>query len=92
MVSIRLEIAGRVQGMGFRYSMRQQAASLGVRGWVRNRSDGSVEALLQGETAAVEALVSWARRGPPGAQVTSLHREAQPGAPAHARFELRPSA
>ncbi len=81
MVSFRLAIAGRVQRVGFRYSMREQAARLGVRGWVRNRRDGSVE-----------ALVAWARRGPPGAQVASLRCGPAPGEPAAAGFELRPTA
>jgi acylphosphatase len=52
--------------------MCAQAARHGVRGWVRNRRDGSVEAVLQGEAAAVEAVVAWARRGPPAARVTEV--------------------
>jgi acylphosphatase len=92
MVSFRLAVAGRVQGVGFRYSMREQAARLGVRGWVRNRRDGSVEALVQGEAHSVEALVAWARRGPPGAQVTSLRCDPAQGESAGAGFELRPTA
>jgi acylphosphatase len=62
----RLAIRGRVQGVFFREAMRQEAARLGVAGWVRNRRDGSVEAVVQGAPAAVEAIVAWARRGPPG--------------------------
>jgi acylphosphatase len=90
MVSLRLEISGRVQGVGFRYSMREEAARRGVRGWVRNRRDGSVEALAQGEAAAVEALVDWARRGPPGARVTGVRASAVEEA-ALDGFELRPT-
>ena len=64
-----LLIQGRVQGVWFRESMRQEAARLGVTGWVRNRADGSVEAVVQGPLEAVDALVNWARSGPPMAQV-----------------------
>ena len=90
MVSLRLEISGRVQGVGFRYSMRDEATRRGVRGWVRNRRDGSVEALAQGEPAAVQALVDWARRGPPGARVTEVRASAAEEA-ALDGFELRPT-
>jgi acylphosphatase len=72
MVTRRLHISGRVQGVGFRYSMRHEAARRGVRGWVRNRADGSVEALLAGDAEAIEALTAWARQGPPGAKVTEV--------------------
>ena len=71
-VTRRLAISGRVQGVFFREAMRQEAARLGVSGWVRNRRDGSVEAVVQGAPAAVEAIVAWARRGPPDAAVGSL--------------------
>lgn len=90
MVSLRLQISGRVQGVGFRYSMRDEATRRGVRGWVRNRRDGSVEALAQGEPAAVEALVDWARHGPPGARVTEVRASAAEEA-ALDGFELRPT-
>ena len=90
MVSLRLEISGRVQGVGFRYSMREEATRRGVCGWVRNRRDGSVEALAQGEAAAVDALIDWARRGPPGARVTDVRTSAGEEA-AHQAFELRPT-
>jgi len=72
MVTRRLHISGRVQGVGFRYSMRHEAERRGVRGWVRNRADGSVEALLAGDAEAIEALTAWARQGPPGAKVTEV--------------------
>jgi acylphosphatase len=67
-----LSIHGLVQGVGFRESMCRQAQALGVRGWVRNRLDGTVEAVIDGPPAAVEALAAWARRGPRAAQVTRV--------------------
>jgi acylphosphatase len=66
---LRLVIYGHVQGVSFRYAMRGEAKKLGVSGWVRNRSDGSVEAAVHGDSAAVDALVVWAQRGPELARV-----------------------
>ncbi|HUP97311.1 MAG TPA: acylphosphatase [Usitatibacter sp.] len=68
----RLSIRGRVQGVFFRESMRQEAARLGVTGWVRNRRDGSVEAVVQGGAEAVDAMVRWAQRGPRDAEVAAV--------------------
>lgn len=68
----RLVIRGRVQGVWFRESMRLEAERLGVKGWVANRLDGSVEAIVQGSPAAVEAITRWARRGPEHAHVTEV--------------------
>lgn len=67
-----LRIRGRVQGVCYRASMVDEAARLGLHGWVRNRSDGSVEALAQGDSAAVQALIDWAQRGPAQARVDSV--------------------
>lgn len=92
MVSLQLRIRGTVQGVGYRYAMRQQALRLGAHGWVRNRGDGSVEALVQGERPAVEALVAWARTGPPAAHVTEVEAiEAPPEEALVGGFQLRPS-
>jgi acylphosphatase len=92
MVTRQIRVSGIVQGVGYRAALREQARSLGVTGWVRNRADGSVEALAHGAPAAVEALIAWARRGPPGARVADVRisEAAAEGAPAG--FELRPSA
>jgi len=69
MQTLHLQILGRVQGVWFRESMRQEAERLGVTGWVCNRPDGSVEAVIQGSTEAVNALLAWTKTGPPMAQV-----------------------
>jgi acylphosphatase len=62
-------IYGFVQGVGFRFGVERAANSRGVAGWVRNRPDGAVEAVFEGEPEDVEALVDFCRRGPRGAQV-----------------------
>ena len=67
-----LRIVGRVQGVGFRYSMERKARELGITGWVRNRLDGSVEAVIQGSAEKVQAMITWARRGPRNAVVTEV--------------------
>lgn len=71
-VTKRLQISGRVQGVGFRMYMERKAYELGVTGWVRNRRDGSVEAMVQGAPEAVEAIIAWARRGPRSAVVSDV--------------------
>lgn len=65
----RVLVRGFVQGVGFRFSVERAARSRGVAGWVRNRSDGAVEAVFEGEQADVDALVDFCRRGPRGADV-----------------------
>lgn len=69
---VRLRITGQVQGVGYRFWMTRTAASLGLRGWVRNRTDGSVEALVTGPPEAVAAMVEASREGPYGARVTDV--------------------
>ena len=87
--TIRLRIRGRVQGVGFRFFVQREAERRGVTGWVRNRRDGSVEAVAQGPAEAVDALVEACRHGPPSARVTDVQESAAEGS--FAGFELRPT-
>jgi len=87
--TLRLVAHGRVQGVWFREGMRQEAQRLGVAGWVRNRRDGTVEAVVQGSPAAVEAIVAWARRGPEAAEVERLEVAEASGEDELAAFEKR---
>lgn len=75
----RLRITGRVQGVAFRASTVAAARQLGLRGWVANRADGSVEVVVEGDDVAVTALVRWCHEGPPAARVE--HVEATEEAP-----------
>lgn len=84
--TLHLAVHGRVQGVFFRDSMRREAQRLGIAGWVRNRSDGTVEAVVQGEPSAVDAIVRWARRGPEHAQVERV--DIGPGEGTHSGFEI----
>ena len=72
MRSARLRITGRVQGVGYRAWAVQRASRLGLRGWVRNRSDGSVEALVTGDDDAVARMIEACREGPFGARVSDV--------------------
>ena len=77
--TLRLEIRGRVQGVGYRAALVDQARRLGLRGWVRNRRDGSVEAMVAGPPDAVQRLLDWSRRGPPATIVHSVDSFAAEG-------------
>jgi acylphosphatase len=89
-VTKHLIVHGRVQGVAYRESMRMEAERLNVGGWVRNRSDGTVEAMVHGWPADVAAILDWARRGPPGAHVASLQVNEASGE--YSGFERWPSA
>ena len=90
MVTRHLKIDGRVQGVGFRYHMRRVAREMGVTGWVRNRHDGSVEALVSGTSDAVDKIIAWARRGPGHAVVTGVEVAEDSGS--YASFDTLPNA
>jgi acylphosphatase len=77
--ALHLVIHGRVQGVFFRDSMRREAQRMGVAGWVRNRNDGAVEAVVCGTAADVDAIVRWAHSGPASAQVERVEIEQDKG-------------
>jgi acylphosphatase len=70
--TLHLRISGRVQGVGYRDALRREAQANGIGGWVRNRRDGTVEAVVQGSPAAVGRILAWAKIGPPAARVTEV--------------------
>lgn len=83
-------VTGRVQGVGFRAATQRQARELGVRGWVRNRTDGAVEGAAFGGHEALQRLVAWLHDGPSAAQVDSVwHSDAVDDEPAPGGFEIR---
>ena len=84
-----LRITGRVQGVAYRASMAAAAEVFGITGWVRNRSDGSVEAMVAGTADQVALMINWARRGPPRAAVDHVAVELGSGEFNH--FEKRAS-
>jgi acylphosphatase len=84
----RLVVSGRVQGVGFRWFVRQTARELGLAGRVRNLPDGRVEVEAAGPAEALAALRERLREGPPGARVAGLEEQALPEAPAWDRFEI----
>jgi acylphosphatase len=88
MPCLHLLISGKVQGVWFRESMRQEALALGATGWVRNLSDGKVEAVVCGSEETVKALLTWAKRGPPLARVNSIETRDIPDE-AFSSFEKR---
>jgi len=85
---VRVIVRGRVQGVAFRAYTREAARRAGVRGWVRNRPDGSVEAAFEGERGAVDALLAFVRRGPSAARVSGVEEFDEPVA-GEAGFEIR---
>ena len=88
MIRRHVTVSGRVQGVFFRETCRRESLSYGVAGWVRNRADGSVEAVLEGETDAVEQVLAWMRSGPSHAVVADV--EARPEEPTGERgFTVR---
>lgn len=89
MMTAHLVIFGRVQGVNYREAMRLESARLGVTGWVRNRTDGTVEAIVQGTQTQVDAMVAWARHGPPASQVDEVRVRPAGGDLARAYSDFR---
>ncbi len=90
MKSVHLLVTGRVQGVGFRWFVRQKARELRLAGWVMNRGDGSVEVAASGEADDLERLRKALRKGPPGASVTDVTSIAEgAGGELNAPFEIR---
>jgi len=82
-------VHGRVQGVGFREYLRREAERLGITGWVRNRQDGTVEAVVHGWPDDVAQVLAWMRRGPPAARVTDV--QVSDAAGEFETFEHRPT-
>lgn len=72
MVSKKIYISGRVQGVGFRFHAHEQAGKLGLKGWVKNLSDGRVEMLINGDESHVKSMIKWAHKGPVAAKVEKV--------------------
>jgi acylphosphatase len=90
LTTLRLRIEGFVQAVGYRHFAIEEATRLGLDGWIRNRADGTVEAVISGGTKAVEAFVQACMRGPAGSRVENV--ELSPAAPPEGKgFKRRPS-
>lgn len=87
--TVLVRVTGKVQGVGYRLSTVRRAHMLGVRGWVRNNDDGSVEALIQATPDQIDAMLEWLRQGPSGARVTDLAQDVQHTDKRFDRFEQR---
>jgi acylphosphatase len=88
--TLHVRIEGRVQGVGYRAWTERVAVELGLAGWVRNRRDGSVEAVFQGDEAAVEQMIGLCKRGPADGNVTRVEVLAE-GVGVFHRFDVRPT-
>ena len=72
---LRMTVSGRVQGVGFRFTARDEAQDLGLKGWVRNCPSGEVEIVAEGREDVLRVLAAWAHLGPPGAHVSRVHED-----------------
>jgi len=75
--NIHVFITGRVQGVWFRASTKQKAEQLGITGWVRNTTDGRVEAIFEGEESSIKDMIEWCHHGPPHAKIEKVEKKDQ---------------
>lgn len=87
-VRVHAFINGRVQGVFFRMETMHAADRMGVTGWVRNKRDGTVEAIFEGDRSKVEAVLNWCREGPPHARVTDVKTDWEQYSGEFERFEV----
>lgn len=83
-----IQVKGRVQGVGFRYSAHRQASLLGLSGWVQNEYDGSVKLFIQGENVQIARYLSWLSQGPPLSHVTDIIKTPSVPDEQYTRFEI----
>jgi acylphosphatase len=86
---LHITVRGRVQGVFYRSTALEHARDLGLNGWVRNRADGSVELVAEGDAAAIAALRAWIVKGPPGAVVRSVEEIDEPETGEFTSFGVR---
>ena len=86
---LHMQIRGRVQAVFYRASAQREARRLQLTGWVRNRADGSVELLAEGQRSACESLLTFCRHGPPGARVDEIETHWSAATGEHSDFEIR---
>lgn len=91
MIRVHVRVHGRVQGVYYRASAQEEAQRLGLVGWVRNRADGTVEAVAEGEDTAVESFLAWCRRGPERARVDDVEVERLAPIGTEREFAVRPT-
>ncbi len=89
--TVHVTISGRVQGVGDRAWLHARASALGLSGWVRNRRDGTVEAMIHGQSEAVARLLAECRNGPRAARVDGIEHRETTGEPVTGDFEVRPT-
>ena len=91
LIQLHAMVEGRVQGVGFRFYVRQQASALPIMGWVRNLADGRVELLAEGNRRDLEVFLAAVRRGSPGASVTEVIADWQPPSGLWTQFSIAPT-
>jgi acylphosphatase len=89
MKALKINVSGRVQGVWFRASARDEARRIGVTGWVRNVPDGTVEVFVQGQEEKLNKFLSWCYQGPPGAYVEEVNYNEVPADPSMKTFSIR---